>query len=141
TGQTDTMPLRVEKLFQEYNTAGAFAVASLLTLLSVVTLVIKSALEWQTRSELQNRLRESLPDEAGQGSRNPPPYQGGVRGGSETARRQPPPSPLLGKEGVQTEDSRVGISVKNVTKRFNGFVALDNVSVEVPHGSLLALLG
>ena len=35
----------------------------------------------------------------------------------------------------------MGISVRNVTKRFGDFVALDNVSVEVPHGSLVALLG
>jgi sulfate transport system permease protein len=44
-GQTDTMPLRVEKLFQEYNLPGSFAVASLLTLLALVTLVLKIALE------------------------------------------------------------------------------------------------
>jgi sulfate transport system permease protein len=40
-GQTDTMPLRVEKLFQEYNLPASFAVASLLTLLAIVTLVVK----------------------------------------------------------------------------------------------------
>jgi sulfate transport system permease protein len=45
TGQTDTMPLRIEKLFQEYNMPGAFAVASLLTLVAVVTLVMKARLE------------------------------------------------------------------------------------------------
>jgi sulfate transport system permease protein len=44
-GETDTMPLRVEKLFQEYNTPGSFAVASLLTLLALVTLVVKAVLE------------------------------------------------------------------------------------------------
>jgi sulfate transport system permease protein len=48
-GQTDTMPLRVEKLFQEYNTPASFAVASLLTLLALVTLVLKVALEHKTR--------------------------------------------------------------------------------------------
>src|SRR3954447_9182460 len=41
TGKTDTMPLRVEKLFQEYNLPGAFALASLLTLLALVTLLVK----------------------------------------------------------------------------------------------------
>ena len=41
-GQTDTMPLRIEKLFQEYNLPGSFAVASVLTLLALVTLVVKS---------------------------------------------------------------------------------------------------
>jgi sulfate transport system permease protein len=44
-GQTDTMPLRIEKLFQEYNLPGSFAVASVLTLVAIVTLVIKSKLE------------------------------------------------------------------------------------------------
>lgn len=44
-GQTDTMPLRIEKLFQEYNTPGAFAVASVLTFLALVTLVLKVLLE------------------------------------------------------------------------------------------------
>jgi sulfate transport system permease protein len=47
TGQTDTMPLRVEKLYNEYDTAAAFAVASLLALLALVTLGIKTALEWK----------------------------------------------------------------------------------------------
>lgn len=44
-GRTDTLPLRVEKLFQEYNTPGSFAVASVLTLLALVTLLLKAALE------------------------------------------------------------------------------------------------
>jgi sulfate transport system permease protein len=51
-GQTDTMPLRVEKLFQEYNTPGAFALASLLTLLALVTLAVKTALESRTLREV-----------------------------------------------------------------------------------------
>lgn len=41
SGQTDTMPLRVEKLFQESNSAGSFAVASLLTSLALLTLLAK----------------------------------------------------------------------------------------------------
>ncbi|CAN5531664.1 sulfate ABC transporter permease subunit CysW [soil metagenome] len=45
TGQTDTMPLRVEKLFQEYNSPASFAVASLLTMLALVTLAIKVFVE------------------------------------------------------------------------------------------------
>lgn len=44
-GQTDTMPLRIEKLFQEYNLPGSFAVASLLTLVAILTLILKSRLE------------------------------------------------------------------------------------------------
>ena len=58
-GQTDTMPLRVEKLFQEYNMPGAFAAASLLSSLALVTLSVKTALEWKTRRELQARVREA----------------------------------------------------------------------------------
>ncbi len=44
-GQTDTMPLRVEKLFQDFNLPASFAVASLLTLLSLVTVALKVILE------------------------------------------------------------------------------------------------
>lgn len=51
-GQTDTMPLRVEKLFQESNNPGSFAVASVLTLLALVTLVVKTLLEHQTHNLL-----------------------------------------------------------------------------------------
>jgi sulfate transport system permease protein len=47
-GITTTMPLHIEILYQEYNFVAAFAVASLLTLLAVVTLVIKSLVEWRT---------------------------------------------------------------------------------------------
>jgi sulfate transport system permease protein len=44
-GQTDTMPLHVEILYNEYNFVGAFAVAALLCLLAILTLILKSALE------------------------------------------------------------------------------------------------
>jgi sulfate transport system permease protein len=47
-GLTTTMPLHVEILYNEYNFVGAFAVASLLTLLAVVTLIIKTLVEWRT---------------------------------------------------------------------------------------------
>ena len=50
-GQTDTMPLRVEKLFQEYNLPGSFAVASILTLLAIVTLLVKAGLESRLPAE------------------------------------------------------------------------------------------
>jgi sulfate transport system permease protein len=57
-GQTDTMPLRVEKLFQEYNMPGAYAVSSVLAMLALVTLFAKTALEWRTRQELAAAARE-----------------------------------------------------------------------------------
>ena len=56
-GRTDTMPLRVEKLFQEYNMPGAFAVASVLALLALLTLLLKTTLEWKTRRELAENAR------------------------------------------------------------------------------------
>jgi len=46
-GKTNTMPLQVEILYNEYNFAAAFAVASLLTLLALVTLATKSVVEWR----------------------------------------------------------------------------------------------
>jgi sulfate transport system permease protein len=51
-GQTNTMPLHVEILYNEYQFAAAFAVASLLALLALVTLVIKSIIEWRVGREL-----------------------------------------------------------------------------------------
>lgn len=47
-GLTNTMPLHVEILYNEYNFVGAFAVASLLMLLAVLTLVVKTLIEWRT---------------------------------------------------------------------------------------------
>jgi sulfate/thiosulfate transport system permease protein len=52
-GQTNTMPLHVEILYNEYQSAAAFAVASLLALLALVTLVIKSVIEWRHERELR----------------------------------------------------------------------------------------
>ena len=51
-GETNTMPLHVEILYNEYNFVAAFAVASLLALLALVTLVAKSALEWRFAAEI-----------------------------------------------------------------------------------------
>jgi sulfate transport system permease protein len=45
-GMTNTLPLHVEILYNEYNYAAAFAVASVLALLALVTLVLKSIVEW-----------------------------------------------------------------------------------------------
>jgi sulfate/thiosulfate transport system permease protein len=54
-GLTNTMPLHVEILYNEYNFVAAFAVASLLTLLALLTLVLKVALEWRSK-----RVRAAL---------------------------------------------------------------------------------
>lgn len=50
-GLTNTMPLHVEILYNEYNFVGAFAVASLLALLALVTLAIKTWVEWRSAAE------------------------------------------------------------------------------------------
>ncbi len=52
-GQTNTMPLHVEVLYNEYQSVAAFAVASLLALLALVTLVIKSVVEWRHEREMK----------------------------------------------------------------------------------------
>ena len=53
----DTMPLRIEKLWQDADTQAAFTLASLMTLLAVVTLVLKSVLDWKTRGEMRDRAQ------------------------------------------------------------------------------------
>jgi len=53
-GQTNTMPLHVEVLYNEYQGQAAFAVASLLALLAIATLVIKTAVEWQQGRQQKN---------------------------------------------------------------------------------------
>ena len=60
-GQTNTMPLHVEILYNEYQSVAAFAVASLLALLALVTLVIKSVVEWQF--ERDQKAAASMPPE------------------------------------------------------------------------------
>jgi sulfate/thiosulfate transport system permease protein len=57
-GLTNTMPLHIEILYNEYNFAAAFAVASLLAILALVTLVVKAILEW--------RYADGLSSQAGQ---------------------------------------------------------------------------
>src|SRR6187402_3287342 len=51
-GETNTMPLHVEILYNEYQFAAAFAVASLLALLALVTLVLKTYIEWRARQSV-----------------------------------------------------------------------------------------
>lgn len=52
-GQTNTIPLHVEILYNEYQSVAAFAAASLLALLALVTLVIKSVAEWKAEQQLK----------------------------------------------------------------------------------------
>lgn len=68
-GQTNTMPLHVEILYNEYQSVAAFAVASLLALLALVTLAIKSWVEWQHEREM--RAIAEMPPEQPQGGAVP----------------------------------------------------------------------
>ena len=53
-GLTNTLPLHIEALYNDYDFVGAFAAASLLASLGLVTLVLKTALEWRYSSELSH---------------------------------------------------------------------------------------
>ena len=53
-GQTNTMPLHIEILYNEYQFTASFAVASLLVLLALATLVVKSLLEWKQRMDFES---------------------------------------------------------------------------------------
>ena len=53
-GMTNTVPLHVEILYNEYNYTAAFAVASLLAFLALITLAVKSIAEWKVRQQLEN---------------------------------------------------------------------------------------
>ena len=55
-GETNTMPLHVEVLYNDYNFVAAFAVASLLALLALVTLGLKTLVEWQQRARHKEPL-------------------------------------------------------------------------------------
>lgn len=57
-GQTNTMPLQVEILYNEYQFAASFAVASVLALLALVTLALKSFIEWRARRETSDPIME-----------------------------------------------------------------------------------
>ena len=54
-GQTNTIPLQVEILYNEYNFTAAFAVASLLALLALVTLIVKTIVEWKSGKRVSVR--------------------------------------------------------------------------------------
>ncbi|HMO25667.1 MAG TPA: ABC transporter permease subunit [Tepidisphaeraceae bacterium] len=59
TDANDTMPLRIEKLWQEYNTQAAFAVASLLTAVAIVTLLVKIIIENRTAKLMRDGESEA----------------------------------------------------------------------------------
>ena len=50
-GLTNTMPLHVEILYNEYQFSASFAVASLMSIMAIITLIIKSIIEWKTKKQ------------------------------------------------------------------------------------------
>jgi sulfate transport system permease protein len=58
-GKTNTMPLHVEVLYNEYNFVAAFAVASLLALLALVTLALKTAVEWRLQRQYEEAAKDA----------------------------------------------------------------------------------
>ncbi|TNV20228.1 sulfate/thiosulfate ABC transporter permease CysW [Buttiauxella sp. B2] len=56
-GETFSLPLQIELLQQDYNTVGSFTAAALLTLMAIVTLFFKSALQWRLNSQ-EKRLQQ-----------------------------------------------------------------------------------
>ncbi|WP_455425344.1 sulfate/thiosulfate ABC transporter permease CysW [Dryocola sp. LX212] len=56
-GETFSLPLQIELLQQDYNTVGSFTAAALLTLMAIVTLFLKSALQWRLNNQ-EKRLQQ-----------------------------------------------------------------------------------
>ena len=109
-GQTETMSLRVQSLFEDpRNGAAAFAIAALLALLALVTLAIKTYVEWKDPKEI---------------SIFPPSH---TSPDSESGNRH--------------AHRAVSIELKNVSKKFDETVAVNNVNFSVKEGELMALLG
>jgi ABC-type multidrug transport system fused ATPase/permease subunit len=100
-GLTNTMPLYVEILYNDYQFTAAFAVASLLTLLALIATLVGG--------------------------------QGGILPASDSTTE-------LGAKAAWSR-SGMSIEVRNIRKNFGNFVALDNVSLDIPTGELVALLG
>jgi hypothetical protein len=96
-GETNTLPLHVEILYNEYNAIGAFAAASMLALLALVTLVAKTIVEWRMKAETDMLNDRTSP-----------------------------------RENVMS------IEIRNISKRFGNFVALDNINLDIPTGELVA---
>jgi len=64
-GETNTLPLHVEILYNEYNAIGAFAAASILALLALVTLVAKTIVEWRMKKETEMLNTVLAPEKVG----------------------------------------------------------------------------
>lgn len=61
-GETYTLPLQVELLHQDYNSVGAFTAAALLTVMAILTLLIKSAIQWRVNRQLTQGREQNPPE-------------------------------------------------------------------------------
>ncbi|RUR91528.1 sulfate/thiosulfate transporter permease subunit [Pectobacterium versatile] len=61
-GETYTLPLQVELLHQDYNSVGAFTAAALLTVMAILTLFIKSALQWRVKRQMAQGRERNPPE-------------------------------------------------------------------------------
>ncbi|KFX05957.1 sulfate/thiosulfate transporter permease subunit [Pectobacterium betavasculorum] len=61
-GETYTLPLQVELLHQDYNSVGAFTAAALLTVMAILTLLIKSAIQWRLNRQVAQGREQNPPE-------------------------------------------------------------------------------
>jgi ABC-type molybdate transport system permease subunit len=94
-GETLSLPLQIELLEQDYNTVGSFTAAALLTLMAILTLFLKSMLQWRLANQKNARNRREI----------------------------------------------MSIEIANIKKSFGRTQVLNDISLDIPSGQMVALLG
>lgn len=94
-GETLSLPLQIELLEQDYNTVGSFTAAALLTLMAIITLFLKSMLQWRLENQENARSRRNI----------------------------------------------MSIEIANIKKSFGRTQVLNDISLDIPSGQMVALLG
>ncbi len=94
-GETLSLPLQIELLEQDYNTVGSFTAAALLTLMAILTLFLKSMLQWRLANQKERAQQEGI----------------------------------------------MSIEIANIKKSFGRTRVLNDISLDIPSGQMVALLG
>lgn len=94
-GETLSLPLQIELLEQDYNTVGSFTAAALLTLMAIITLFLKSMLQWRPENQENAHSRRNI----------------------------------------------MSIEIANIKKSFGRTRVLNDISLDIPSGQMVALLG
>ncbi len=94
-GETLSLPLQIELLEQDYNTVGSFTAAALLTLMAIITLFLKSMLQWRLENQENARNRRKI----------------------------------------------MSIEIARIKKSFGRTQVLNDISLDIPSGQMVALLG